>query len=246
MRNWATRIRQHFASCSASLPRLGITVAAMSQWIGDFAELALDPDSHRKHIDGALKTLELQGEYGIGRQLHYVDLPEPEDPADDEAMWEGMLGIYRELIAQAESSGVKLANHAIWRCLPLDLRDKALEDGVTESDYRQYRPEGWAGPYLVRTADHIGRIIDSVPSESNGAALCTGMYITGADPCDGSRPIRRTDQLRPDQGPRRPMAGSPGGVSRNRQPGLSGHSSRLDRRGILRVSPPRTPRPASL
>ena len=171
-----------FRELFGKLAEAGITVAAMSQWIGDFAELALDPASHRKHIDGALKTLELQGEHGIGRQLHYVDLPEPEDPADDEAMWEGMLGIYRELIAQAESSGVKLANHAIWRCLPLDLRDKALEDRVTETDYRQYRPEGWAGPYLVRTADHIGRIIDSVPSESNGAALCTGMYITGADP----------------------------------------------------------------
>ena len=171
-----------FRELFGKLAEAEVTVSAMSQWIGDFAELALDPDSHRKHIDGALKTLELQGEHGIGRQLHYVDLPEPEDPADDEAMWEGMLGIYRELVSQAESSGVKLANHAIWRCLPLDLRDKALEDGVTESDYRQYRPEGWAGPYLVRTADHIGRIIDSVPSESNGAALCTGMYITGADP----------------------------------------------------------------
>ena len=161
-----------------------VSVVAMMQWIGDFAELVLDPDSHRRHIDGALKTLELQGEYGIGRQLHYVDLPEPEDPADDDAMWEGMLGIYRELIPQAESSGVKLANHAIWRCLPLDLREEALNDGVTESGYRQYRPEGWAGPYLIRTADHIRRIIDSVPSESNGAAMCTGMYITGADPLE--------------------------------------------------------------
>ena len=162
----------------------GITVAAMLKWIGDFAELALDPGSHRKHIDGALKLLEMQGEYGIDRQLHYVDLPEPEDPADDDAMWDGMLGIYRELIAQAESSGVRLANHAIWRCLPLDLREQALKDGVTPADYRQYRPAGWAGPYLVRTADHIRRIIDSVPSESNGAAMCTGMYITGADPLE--------------------------------------------------------------
>ncbi len=162
----------------------GITVAAIMKWIGDFAELALDPDSHRKQIDGALKLLEMQGEYGIDRQLHYVDLPEPEDPADDDAMWDGMLGIYRELIAQAESSGVRLANHAIWRCLPLDMRDQALADGVTADDYRQYRPEGWAGPYLVRTADHIRRIIDSVPSDSNGLAMCTGMYITGAEPLE--------------------------------------------------------------
>ena len=160
----------------------GITVAAIMKWLGDSAELVLDPDSHRKHIDGALKLLEMQGEYGIDRQLHYVDLPEPEDPADDDAMWEGMLGIYRELIAQAESSGLRLANHAIWRCLPLDLREQALADGVTQADYRQYRPEGWAGPYLVRTANHIRRIVDSVPSPSNGLAMCTGMYITGADP----------------------------------------------------------------
>ncbi len=173
-----------FGELVGRLDDQGISVAAMSQWIGDFAELALEPESHRKHIDGALKMLEMQGEHGIDRQLHYVDLPEPEDPADDDAMWEGMLGIYRELISQAESSGVRLANHAIWRCLPLDLREQALADGVTESGYRQYRTEGWAGPYLVRTADHIRRIIDSVPSESNGAAMCTGMYITGAEPLE--------------------------------------------------------------
>ncbi len=160
----------------------GITVAAMSQWFGDFAELVLRPDQHRKRIDGALKTLELQGELGIDRQLHYVDLPEPEDPAGDEEMWHGMLAIYRELIPQAESSGVRLANHAIWRCLVPEMRDEALREGITEAGYRQYRRPGWAGPYLVRTADHVRRIIDSVPSPSNGAVLCTGMYITGADP----------------------------------------------------------------
>ncbi len=171
-----------FQQLHERLAEAGITVAAMSQWIGDFADLAMNPHAHRRHLDAALMTLQLQGQMGIERQLHYVDLPEPANPDDDEHMWNGMIQIYRELVAQAEASRVKLANHGIWRCLTPQMRDEAVKEGVTETQYRQYRKPGWAGPYLVRTAEHVRRIIDSVPSKHNGAALCTGMYITGADP----------------------------------------------------------------
>ena len=158
----------------------------------------------------------------------------------------GCWAFTEEMIAQAESSGVKLANHAIWRCLPLDLRAQALADGVTPADYRQYRPEGWAGPYLVRTADHIRRIVDSVPSDSNGLAMCTGMYITGAEPLEEvARFAGRINyvQIR-DLDARWPAAREV--FSRYGKPGLPGYSARPDRRRILRIPSPRAPRPAPL
>ena len=160
----------------------GITVAALIQWFGSDAGLVLDPAGHRREVDGMLRTLEVQGELGIARQLHYVDVPEPADEAEDEAYWDGMLAIYRETIAQAGKSRVKIANHGIWRCLTDDLREKAMTDGVTEAGYRAYRTDGWAGPYLVRTADHVRRIVEEVPNEYHGYAMCTGLYITGGDP----------------------------------------------------------------
>lgn len=158
----------------------GITIAALIQWFGSDADLVLNPGAHRHEIDGMLRTLEVQGELGIERQLHYVDVPEPADEAEDDAYWEGMLSIYRETVPQAGKSRVKMANHGIWRCLPDDLREEALADGVTEAGYRSFRREGWAGPYLVRTADQVRRIVEAVPSDYHGYALCTGLYITGA------------------------------------------------------------------
>ena len=160
----------------------GITIAALSQWFGDDAALVLDPASHRREIDGMLQTLEVQGELQIPRQLHYVDVPEPADPAEDDRYWDGMLEIFREIVPQAAKSRVGIANHGIWRCLQLPLRESALADGVTAASYRAYRPEEWGGPYLVRTAGQVNRIVEAVPGEFHGYALCTGLYITGGDP----------------------------------------------------------------
>ena len=165
-----------------------ITVSALNNRFGWERPDGPDPSvvedisRHRREVEGALGTLELQGELGIGAQVHYVGVPMPADPARDELYWSNLTAYYREVVPQAERSGVRIANHGIWRCLPLNLRDKAVAEGVTEHGYRSYRREGWQGPYLVRRADDIARIVQETPSPSNGVTLCTGMYITGSDP----------------------------------------------------------------
>ncbi len=164
----------------------GITIAAMNQkgHLGSDADIVLNPSAHRREIDAALRALEVQGELGIDRQLHYVSIPEPADSGQDEDYWQGMLSIVRELVAQAETSKVKIGNHGIWRALRDDQREDALERGVSDDDYRHYRYPTWRGPFLVRTAQHIRRLIEEVPSEYHGVTMCTGMYMHGADPLE--------------------------------------------------------------
>ena len=151
--------------------------------LGLDGDIVRNPAAHRREIDAMLATIDAAGQAGIGTILHYVNPIEPEDPADDDEMWRNLVSIFKELVAQAEISNVKLANHGIWMCVPDGLREEAVASGLTYANYRSFRPEGWQGPFLVRTADHIGRIVeDEVPSPSNGVCLCTGMFINGDDP----------------------------------------------------------------
>ena len=171
------------ASLRAIVGRLddaGIQVPAMFGSIGANPDAVLDPGSHRGEIDRSLSMIRAMGEAGIGVLINYVHTPEPEDPAEDAALWEGLVRLFQEHVAEAESSNVRLANHGIWKCLPEPLRTQAIRQGVRPEDYRRYREEGWIGPFLVRTVDAIQRIIEAVPHPSNGVCFCTGMYITGA------------------------------------------------------------------
>ena len=163
-----------------------ITVSAWNQkgHLGRDPDIMLNPSAHRDRIDAALRTIEVQGELGIDVQLHYVGVPEPADPAQDEDYWGGLLSIFRELVAQAEASKVKIANHGIWRALSDDIRDEALASGLTGDGYRHYANPKFGGPFLVRSAEHIRRLIEEVPSDYNGVTMCAGMYIHGADPLD--------------------------------------------------------------
>lgn len=164
----------------------GITVSAWNQkgHLGRDPDIMLNPSAHRERIDAALRTIEVQGQLGIDTQLHYVGVPQPADPAEDEAYWEGLLSIFRELVAQAEASKVKIANHGIWRALSDDIRDDALASGLTADGYRHYHNPMFGGPFLVRAAEHIRRLIEEVPSDYHGVTMCTGMYIHGADPVE--------------------------------------------------------------
>jgi D-mannonate dehydratase len=52
---------------------------------------------------------------------------------------------------------------------------------VRLEDYNRYTAEGWGGPFLVGTWKELGRLVEAVPSPSNGVTLCTGMDIPGGD-----------------------------------------------------------------
>jgi len=181
-KNTAFISKQSLIEIQGKLSDAGIKINTLIQWFGDEDRLVKTPSKNNHAIESMLETIRIQGETGINCQLHYVDVPEPSQPSLDGMYWDGMLSIYKKIIPQAEMSKVNIANHGIWRCLPNNLRERAIIENVKKSDYRSYRKPTWGGPYLVRTADHINRIVSSVPSIRNGYTLCTGLYITGGDP----------------------------------------------------------------
>src|SRR5690349_226339 len=93
----------------------GIETPVAILWFGNDPTVVLDPSGDRRYIDDRRRTLDAFGQAGIGAVLHYVDLAQPEDPDDDERYWDGVLRLFRPLVAAAESADVRLANHAIWR-----------------------------------------------------------------------------------------------------------------------------------
>lgn len=163
------------------LAEAGLEVPVVMTWFGRDPALALHPADHRGEIDAKLRTLEVLGEVGIGTVLHYIDLAQPSSPADGQRCWDGLIAVFRELAVRAEAADVRLANHAIWRCLPDALREEAIRRGVRMADYRRYRASHWDGPYLLASHRDIIQLIEAVPSSHNGVCFCTGMHIMGGD-----------------------------------------------------------------
>jgi sugar phosphate isomerase/epimerase len=135
----------------------------------------------RRCIDAMLRMIEILGEVGITSVLHYVDIGKPLNLAQENACWEGLVDIYRELMPVAEANGIGIGNHSLHRLLPDGVRERAVAAGVRIQDYGSYMAEGWGGPFLVGTWKELRRLINAVPSPSNGVTLCTGMDIPGGD-----------------------------------------------------------------
>ena len=135
----------------------------------------------RRCIDAMLRMIEVLGEVGIKSVLHYVDLGKPLDLAQEEACWEGLIEIYRELMPVAEANGVGIGNHSLHRLLPDGVRERAVAEGIHIEDYDSYMAEGWGGPFLVGTWKELRRLVNAIPGPSNGVTLCTGMDIPGGD-----------------------------------------------------------------
>jgi len=158
----------------------------------------------RRCVDAMLAMIEILGKVGITSVLHYLDLGKPTHPRPlqptsptpnpsqegrgefkdaqrEEACWEGLIEIYRELIPVAESCGVRIGNHSLHRCLPNRIREQAVAASVRLGDFDTYMAEGWGGPFLVGKPEELRRLVNAVPSPCNGVTLCTGMDIVGGD-----------------------------------------------------------------
>ena len=168
----------------------GVEVPSATYWFAKWParpwrEGSTNPDillnRDRRCIDGMLRMIEILGEVSITSVLHYVDIGKPLDLAQEEACWEGLIDIYGELMPIAEVNGVGIGNHSLHRLLPDGVRERALADGVRIEDYGSYMTEGWGGPFLVGTWKELRRLVNAVPSPSNGVTLCTGMDIPGGD-----------------------------------------------------------------
>jgi sugar phosphate isomerase/epimerase len=172
------------------LEQRGIAVPSATYWfakwpVRPWRDGSTNPDilltRDRVCIDAMKRMIECLGEVGITSVLHYVDLGRPLDPADEVACWDGLIGICEELIPVAESYGIGIGNHSLHRLLADGVREKAVAAGVRIEDYDSYAAEGWGGPFLVGNWKELTRLVDAVPSPSNGVTLCTGMDIPGGD-----------------------------------------------------------------
>jgi len=135
----------------------------------------------RRCIDAMLRMVEILGEVGITSVLHYLDIGKPIDDTQEEACFQGLIDIYRELIPVAESYGVGIGNHSLHRCLPNGLREQAIARGIRLEDFPNYMADGWGGAFLVGTPEGLRRLVNAVVSPCNGVTLCTGMDIVGGD-----------------------------------------------------------------
>ncbi len=169
----------------------GIQVPSATYWFAKWPsrpylrEGATNPDvllaRDRRCIDAMLRMLEILGEVGVTSVLHYVDIGKPAQAAQAEACWEGLIDIYRELIPVAERYRIGIGNHSLHRLLKDGVLGQAVAAGVRLEDYGRYTADGWGGPFLVGTWTELDRLVNAVPSLSNGVTLCTGMDIPGGD-----------------------------------------------------------------
>ena len=180
----------HLREFKGRLEDNGLEVPSATYWFAKWPSRpwrdgSTNPDillnRDRRCIDAMVRMIEILGEVGITSVLHYVDIGKPLDLAQEEACWEGLVDIYRELMSVAEANGVGIGNHSLHRLLQDGVRERAVAEGVKIEDYGSYMTEGWGGPFLVGTWKELRRLVNAAPSPSNGVTLCTGMDIPGGD-----------------------------------------------------------------
>jgi sugar phosphate isomerase/epimerase len=166
---------------TSQLRDAGIEVDSANGATGRNPGVLTAPQKNRTIIDAQLGTLEALGSNGIGTILYYQHFPHPVDADDVPRYWDGLFSFMDEMATQAEATGVRIANHPVWRCLPPAPRAEALDRGVAMEDYPDFRRDDWDGPYLMSSHRDAMRLFEAVPNPSNGICFCTGMHIMGAD-----------------------------------------------------------------
>ena len=162
----------------------GIEVYAVSKpyCMGKDMDVIRRPRDHQLAIEEMLATIDVVASAGIPAMLQYVHVEDPIGPAEDEVMWDGVRTIFREVVKQAEVSGLKLANHGRWPTPDASARARAREQRIAYEDYRDFRVSEWEGPFMIRNGQHIARLVEvEAPSPNHGVCMCAGMGMNGTN-----------------------------------------------------------------
>jgi sugar phosphate isomerase/epimerase len=92
------------------------------------------------------KNVAAVAEAGLETLAMFLGLPRSANPGDDEGQWSAYIGFYRELIAQADQLGLKIAAHYC----------------------------GHPGRTVPAGSEAYQRLFEAVPSANNGLTFCIG------------------------------------------------------------------------
>jgi sugar phosphate isomerase/epimerase len=172
----------------------GIAAPVLMDSFGRDPDLVLDPTGRGAgELAAKRRMLDALHLAGVGVLLNYIHTPYPLDPADDERTWQGLANVYRTFIGWAEAADVRVANHAIWRCLPEPSpRDDALARGVTMDGFcTGMHIMGGDAPALVETFQ--GRIFYAQARDLRGRWPAAQEVFLGEGELDFVDILRRLD-----------------------------------------------------
>lgn len=157
----------------------GVLAAVLMDSFGHDPAMSRKPAVRQTGLDATRRLLDALHGAGIDVLLKYLHPPMPVDPADDAHYWDGFTTTSRAVKDHASAAGVRVANHAIWHCLPDPLiRGDALDQGVTMSDDTEALVDTFKGtvnvivPTTTDLSEHttlLGRF--GQPDALHGAAL---------------------------------------------------------------------------
>lgn len=94
------------------------------------------------------RSMECMSDAGMDTLLMFLTLEKPQDPKEESARWDRLVGLYRKLTTEAENCGVKIATHTVSR----------------------------ADRYILWDYKGLQRLFQEVPSPSNGVCFCIGNF----------------------------------------------------------------------
>jgi D-mannonate dehydratase len=124
----------------------GLSFSAMVYW-AQRAMVMGEPEG-KVQLDNLFKSIEAMGKMGADILSLFATLEVPQDPQDKEARWGTFVDFYRQLMAQTEQCGVKVALHTV----AMPSRNMLWDYGAVQ------------------------KLIEDVPSPSNGVTFCVGNF----------------------------------------------------------------------
>jgi sugar phosphate isomerase/epimerase len=136
----------------------GLSFHTMQYWPPLTPLVYSDSPEGKAQWDGLLKSLEAMSEVGADTLNVFMMGDHPKDPAKMDEAWDRMFTFYRKFMDKAEACGVRAALHP-----------------VAETETRKEHA-------LVHDFDTINKLMEAVPSPSNGVCLCIGnLWLSAGD-----------------------------------------------------------------